>query len=655
MTPDSPPKSSLYTRLPEIIVFTVLIGIGAWLRLGWVGISHFALDEVNISLPALQMARGEAFVFLGTFSSVGVPFFPAGTWIFVPPFLFSSDPLIATLYVGMLNLLALIGLYALVRKVFSVPSALVALGIAATAPYAVIHSRFIWQPNVLIPVVVAWLLALEASASSDRRPHLWTVLTIFIAGLAVQIHFAGIGLVVATAFYALYARWWKRWRACILGGLSVIALTIPFFGYLACCGDPVLSAISDTAAEPAVVDLQAIDQFTRVGLSYQWQEKLIGDLATDATWYAQIATSLTTALLVLGVLAVVQNRATPSQKHLLVAIGCLLASMIVVFLRHSSPVRFYYMLPIIPALAVLIGASWRLVPLRVYQMAISLACAAIIAASTTGLAQHLNIAATEATPHGIGVPLAYTRDVANAFPNENVVYHTHGDSTLRTGQAMIFEAYWWGQDDRRVVNGANLLVLPSEPSVLLFELAPFQAYEEVVAAGLVQTAQTLPRRENEPPFMYTRVDGNQPLAGYTTLDEPVAFSHGVTLTGWQARTVGPRLRISTIWQVDSALPEATVQQFHHLYVSEDGMPVGDSPLRVSDVGLSVSTWRVGDRVIVMGDFFLDDLPTSETSYQVIVGHYDLATGVRYALADSTEDSITLPAFDSTTLSADTLP
>ncbi|MEO1646570.1 MAG: hypothetical protein AAFR67_15370, partial [Chloroflexota bacterium] len=160
MTDQTPTLKSL-PKYTEATLFLILMSIGAWLRLGWVGISHFALDEVNISLPALQMARGEAFVFLGTFSSVGVPFFPAGTWAFVPPFLFSTDPLLATLYVGVLNLLAMVGLYALVRKIFDIPSALIALATLALAPYAVIHSRFIWQPNLLIPITVAWMLALE--------------------------------------------------------------------------------------------------------------------------------------------------------------------------------------------------------------------------------------------------------------------------------------------------------------------------------------------------------------------------------------------------------------------------------------------------------------------------------------------------------------
>ncbi|MEL6405403.1 MAG: glycosyltransferase family 39 protein [Chloroflexota bacterium] len=627
-------------RYIEATLFLILMSIGAWLRLGWVGISHFALDEVNISLPALQMARGEAFVFLGTFSSVGVPFFPTGTWAFVPPFLFSTDPLLATRYVGVLNLLAMVGLYALVRKIFGIPSALIALAMLALAPYAVIHSRFIWQPNLLIPITVVWMLALEASFSSEKRPRLMTVLAIFIAGISIQIHFAGLGIGVATALYALYQKWWQRWLACIVGGVLVITMTLPFFGYLACCGDPILSAIQDTASETASTDTLSLQQAMRVGFNVGWEEKIIGDLATNPSWYAHLASAITVLLFAMGILSRVQHRKHTPQTHLAIIAGLLLVCMPLVFV-FISPVRFYYMLPVIPAIAIFAGAGWHLVQNTLYRGAIVVATGAFVLASTIGLAQHLTIATTEATPHGIGVPLAYTRDVAYGFPDENVVYHTHGDITTRTGQAMIFEAYWHGQDNRRVVNGANLLILPPEPSVLLFELRPFQAYEEAQAAGLVSEEMTLPRRENEPDFMVLRTDGTQQVEGYTLLDEPIRFSHGVTLEGWRVRYVGPRLRVSTIWHVDDDLPTATVQQFHHLYLSENGEPVGDAPLLVSDTALSMSTWQIGDRVIVMGDFF----PEYDAQYQLAIGHYDLNTGVRFTTVDE-RDSVILSAFDS---------
>ncbi len=52
---------------------------------------------------------------VGLQSSVGVPNFPAAV-IYALPFALSVDPLVATLFTGLLNVLAVAGLWWLVRR-----------------------------------------------------------------------------------------------------------------------------------------------------------------------------------------------------------------------------------------------------------------------------------------------------------------------------------------------------------------------------------------------------------------------------------------------------------------------------------------------------------------------------------------------------------
>jgi hypothetical protein len=142
--------------------------------------------------------------------------------------------------------------------------------------------------------------------------------------------------------------------------------------------------------------------------------------------------------------------------------------------------------------------------------------------------------------------------------------------------------------------------------------------------------------------MVTHYDNHQQPDGFNWLETPLAFEHGVQLTGWKVRYVGPRLRVSTLWQVTDKLSAAeTIQQFHHLYAA--GTTDGP-PLAISDVGLSISTWRRHDRVIVMADFF----PEDDGLYQIAVGHYRLRDGSRLWLENGA-DRVVLPVFNSADL------
>ena len=84
----------------EWAALALILLLAAGLRLGAPGISEFKLDEARLSLLALDMARGQSFPLLGIGSSVGIPNMPVNVWLFALPFLFTSDPTAATLFVG---------------------------------------------------------------------------------------------------------------------------------------------------------------------------------------------------------------------------------------------------------------------------------------------------------------------------------------------------------------------------------------------------------------------------------------------------------------------------------------------------------------------------------------------------------------------------
>ncbi|RMF77642.1 MAG: hypothetical protein D6737_17100, partial [Chloroflexi bacterium] len=142
------------SRLEWAALLMVLL-IAFVLRFGWVGVNSFAFDEARLSLIALKMARGGEFATLGMPSSVSVPNLPAAAWIYALPYWFSTDPLIATWFTGLLSLLTVFGVWWLARRWGAWTGISAALFMAAS-PYAVLYSRSIWAQNLLAPLALAW-------------------------------------------------------------------------------------------------------------------------------------------------------------------------------------------------------------------------------------------------------------------------------------------------------------------------------------------------------------------------------------------------------------------------------------------------------------------------------------------------------------------
>src|SRR5688500_1177388 len=90
----------------EIIALLCILLLAAFLRLSSPGVVEFKRDEANLSYLALDFARGRSLPLLGISSSVGVPNSPLSVYIFSIPYLITSDPIVATQFVGLLNVVA---------------------------------------------------------------------------------------------------------------------------------------------------------------------------------------------------------------------------------------------------------------------------------------------------------------------------------------------------------------------------------------------------------------------------------------------------------------------------------------------------------------------------------------------------------------------
>lgn len=596
------------TRLEWLALAAILLLAGA-LRFGWSGVSSFAWDEANLSLDALRTARGGMLALAGQPSSVAIPFFPASVYAFAIPYALSPDPLIVVGFVSALSLLTVFGVWALARTMLDSPVAgLVAALFLAASPYAVLYGRSIWQPNLLPPLALAWLAAAwRAVTAGDRRA---LALHVFLGGAIVQVHFAGIALASATALLFLAYRWWRSLIPVIIGAAGALLLALPYGAFLAQTPD-ILSRYADVLSGETRYDGVGFENTLKLALGWDWS--YLGGGIDDPTGRDALVSALAGALIVVGAVGFARRGIDRHARTLMLV--ALLASPLF-FIRHSTPVLPHYQLVALPALAMIIGAAWRT---GIVGRASVVGVVLLAAAWTAQLADVLNRVSVERPPNSaLSSILNEPRDAVNAI-SDPVIVHLHGDDPRIEGEAAVFNALLW-ERAHRIVNGTVLLVLPPEPSTLLTTLAPFQAWEELEAGGLAETVSAYPRRQGALPFMTAGYDGAALPADFIRVD-PVSFADGTTLLGWKVRWVGPRFRISTLWSAGDLAQNVTIQQFHHLRTPD---ALEAEPFMGSDVPLALHTWRPGDHVVVMADFF--DVPPGE--YLLDVGHYTLPNIIR---------------------------
>ena len=177
------PNSAPLARWELALLVAILLLAGA-LRMGAPGLTEFKRDEANLSRLALNLAQGKGFPLLGISSSVGVPNPPISVYLFALPYLFDHTPILATVFVGALNTLAVALTWALVRRTFGPRPALIAALLYAAAPWGVLFARKIWAQDLLPPFVVgAALLGVIGFGSGDRGRRRCTALL----ALAVQV------------------------------------------------------------------------------------------------------------------------------------------------------------------------------------------------------------------------------------------------------------------------------------------------------------------------------------------------------------------------------------------------------------------------------------------------------------------------------------
>jgi 4-amino-4-deoxy-L-arabinose transferase-like glycosyltransferase len=152
---------------------------------------------------------------------------PAVIYLFMLPAAFSANPLWCAIYVALFNMIAVLLTYIFVRRYYGRLAAIIASLLYATAAVPIEYSRFIWQLNLVAPIVVLFMFTLFIGVVERRKG--WLFPALLLLGILFQLHETS-SLLIAPFLVALaLAPGTLRWRDLILG---IASLLLIFFTYL---------------------------------------------------------------------------------------------------------------------------------------------------------------------------------------------------------------------------------------------------------------------------------------------------------------------------------------------------------------------------------------------------------------------------------------
>lgn len=421
-------------RIAERLTFILILLVAALLRLGAPGVVEFRQDEANLSRLALDLARGRDFPLLGIDSSVGIRNAPMSAYLLAPPYLLSDSPVLATSYVGLLNVIAVGLVTLLARRYYGVAPAIAAGALYAAGLWAVHFSRKLWAQEML-PLFVA--LAIGSALLGFLDGKRWAQLAhLPLLAIAGQIHYGAFFLIPISLFLLLVG--WRRRtvRREFWLGLPLAALI--FVPYLAGAlrdnlfsPDALARAFTrDSAAAPLTISTDAL-RLAFQAIAGTGYAALAGDAAPA---FRASAPDPDPLLVVLGALVGIaalwlaarafirRDRRTPVDVTVLLW----LAVTPLAFSITWTPVYSHYMIAILPAAFLALGAALGdlLAALRGRARAAALALGAVGLAAVVALQAWVQIAFLDfanryATPGGFSTPLGWLMPVRDAILDQS--------------------------------------------------------------------------------------------------------------------------------------------------------------------------------------------------------------------------------------------
>ncbi|HEY2371719.1 MAG TPA: glycosyltransferase family 39 protein [Gaiellaceae bacterium] len=201
---------------------TAIVALAAWLRLRHLGLAQFNDDQAIALRIAHDILHGDIRT-TGLTSSSGAANPPLYVYIVAVVVWIHHGLIFATQSTAVLSVVAIALTYIMVRPRFGGAVALTTTALFATAPWAVLYGRHLWQQDYLPLVTVLLLWSLFVVLERDRTRVALFVPVLFVT--AFQLNLSAVALIIPAGALLAYRARDVNWRAIVVGAaIGVLSL-----------------------------------------------------------------------------------------------------------------------------------------------------------------------------------------------------------------------------------------------------------------------------------------------------------------------------------------------------------------------------------------------------------------------------------------------
>jgi hypothetical protein len=611
-----------------LALFGILL-LAAALRLGYLELTEFKLDEALVCNRAAEFVDSGRLPSTGIGSSVGIANPPLAVMLMALPVAVAREPILASGFVALLNVGAVLGCFWLGRRYFGDGVGLLAALLFAVSPWAVFYSRKVWAQDMLPPFTVLFFIALFTTVVAERP---WALVGAFVAlACLVQIHLSALAFIPLLLLVLLIFHKQVRIAPLAAGVGLALFLFSPYLLHDATHGWGNLRGAFAVAGRPAVVSLEAI-RYALLNIGGEALHALAGE-----SWLAFLASIVNLrgldlveqALFVGGVLFLTiwtfffwrdgREVSVSSRARGFVLLLLWVLVPVLFFLRHSTPVYPHYLIILYPAPHLIIAVltveavRWARERERIVAIGLPLALAVLL----IGIAVwqvYLTLAwyrfvDVYPTSGGHGAPVKYAvraadtvRRLSDEAGNPQLIILAQGDDPAYASAPAVFQFMLGGALSPRFVDAQQAVVFPNSELDTAYCLSP-DVEDTPAVAWLDRFAVALPAeavlvRGGPQAYRFYRLPAGAPehISGQIASDDaPAVFANGVKLLGQQALgevSPGHTVRLLLWWVAPQTASDVDYHFFNHL-VDEEGRRWGqrDGP------GYHARAWRAGDLIV----------------------------------------------------------
>lgn len=213
-------------------LLTLILIIASFMRLYRISdYMTFLGDEGRDVMVARDILLGN-FTLLGPRASAGDFFLGPIYYYFMAPWLwlFQGDPVGPAVMVALVGVATVWLIYFVGKRWFNTAAGLFAAALYAVSPIVITYSHSSWNPNIM-PFFALLIMYVIYKAVGSARAWKYFLLTGFLLGIAIQLHYLAVFLGFIVALYMFFGQWLMEGKIRIRAILRSYVFT--FFGFIA--------------------------------------------------------------------------------------------------------------------------------------------------------------------------------------------------------------------------------------------------------------------------------------------------------------------------------------------------------------------------------------------------------------------------------------